>query len=165
MSTATQESRFLRSSTNYGDELTSRFAIPTTSGDFGEAEGASIRYSAIVRKISNSPLKLKSRVLRRMSGFLTEVQGKNALVTFVERGKTFQYDMPVERLNKYGIEKVNQPFEMDEVEVQTDDGLVVGYNFRPLAKASDVYRETLKFDAERTRKRDLILKKFAKAKT
>jgi hypothetical protein len=163
MSTAIQESSFLRSSSNY-DEPTSRFIFHSTAASSGETLEPSIRYTPVIRNTGHSQLKHKSNILRRMSGFLTEMQGKNARVTFVENGETFQYDLPAERLSKCGIEMVNQPFEMDEIEMQTDDGLVVGYRFRPLAKASDAYHETLNFDEERKRKRDLILKKFAKAK-
>jgi hypothetical protein len=164
MSTATQESSFLRSSPSYDDQPTRRFSFNATVGGVDEATESLIRYASAIQKISHSQHKQQSRVLRRLSGFLTEINGKNARVTFVENGGTFQYDLPVERLSKCGIEMVNQPFEMDEVELQTDEGLVVGYRFRPLAKASDAYRETLNFDEERKRKRDLILKKFAKAK-
>jgi hypothetical protein len=166
MSTAIQESSFLRGSANYSDQPTQRFVLHTTTENFGEAVETSIRYSPNFRDASHSQQKQKqkSRVLRRLNGFLTEIDGKSARVTFVENGEPFQYDMPVERLSKCGIDILNQPFEMDEVEIQTDDGLVVGYRFRPLAKASDAYRETLNFDKERKRKRDLILKKFAKGK-
>ncbi len=163
MSTATQESSFLRISPDYNDQPTRRFALPTTAEKVSEEEGFSIRYSSS-RHTNQSQSKLNTRVLRRLSGYLTEVQGKNALVTFVENGETFQYDMPFERLHKCGVEMVNQPFEMDEIEMQTDDGLVVGYRFRPLAKVSDAYCETLNFDEQRKRKRDLILKTITKVK-
>jgi hypothetical protein len=53
---------------------------------------------------------------------------------------------------------------MDEIELKLEGGLVVGYRFEPLAKPSDAYIEPLNFDAERKRKRDLILKEFSKAK-
>jgi len=43
--------------------------------------------------------------------------------------------------------------------------MISRYRFRPLATVSDAYSETLNLDEERKRKRDLILKKFAKAKT
>ena len=164
MSTAIQESGFLLGSHNYDYQPTRRFAFHAAADTFGETKESSIRYTPVIRTSSQTQLKQEARVLRRISGFLTEMQGKNARVTFVEKGETFQYDMPAERLSKCGIEIVNQPFEMDEIEMQTKDGLVVGYRFRPLAKASDAYRETLNFDEKRKRKRDLILKKFAKAK-
>ncbi len=74
------------------------------------------------------------------------------------------YDLPAERLRANGITAKNQPFQMDEVEVQTGDGgTIVGYRFLPLAKPSDAYIETLNLDDERKRKRDLIFKEFAKS--
>jgi hypothetical protein len=93
-----------------------------------------------------------------------EMHGTEARVAFVENGQTIIYDLPAEQLRRSGIEIANQPFQMDEIEVETDGGLIVGYCFRPLAKASDAYIETLNFDEEHNRKRDLIFKKFAKAK-
>jgi hypothetical protein len=104
------------------------------------------------------------RVRRRLKGFLIEIQGVDARVAFVENGQTIPYDLPAERLRDSGITAKNQPFQMDEVEVQTGDGgTIVGYRFLPLAKPSDAYIETLNLDDERKRKRDLIFKEFAKS--
>ncbi len=163
MSTAIETNSFLRASEE--GQANSRFQFHPPSGDFGGETEPEIRYAPVNRRVTNSENKQKSRVLRRMSGFLMEIRGKNALVTIVEKGESFQYDMPADRFRKCGIEVVNQPFQMDEIEVETTDGLIVGYRFRPLAEVSDAYPETLNFDEERKRKRDLILKKFAKAKT
>lgn len=164
MSTAIQGDTFLRSSDALGSETNERLAFYPPAENFGRGPQTEIRYAPVKRSSSHSDSKQKSIVLRRISGFLTEMQGKNARVTFVESGQTFQYDMPADQLRKSGIEIINQPFQMDEIEIQSDDGLIVGYRFRPLAKASDAYVETLNFDDERKRKRDLILKKFAKTK-
>jgi hypothetical protein len=165
MSTATQEGSFLRSSPDYDERATTRrFNFRATTEIVSKEEEPSIRYTPISRSTNISPPKPKSRVRRRMTGFLSEMQGKNARVTFVVNGETFQYDMPADTLTKSRIEIVNQPFEMDEIEMETDEGFVIGYRFRPLAKASDSYRETLNLDEERKRKRDLILQRFAKAK-
>lgn len=101
---------------------------------------------------------------RRLKGFLVELQGNEARVAFVENGETTFYDMPADQIRRAGIEVRNQPFQMDEVETQDENGnLIVGYRFLALAKPSDAYIETLKFDDERRRKRALILKEFGKA--
>jgi hypothetical protein len=161
MSTAIQES-YIGGSALHQEEKNARitFRAPEAKSlDIGEAM---VRYSFPEKK--HIPPEPKRRVLRRLNGFLMAIQGRNARVAFIENGKTFEYDMPADRLQRSGIEIINQPFEMDEFETRTDDGLEVGYRFRPLAKASDLYVETLNFDEERKRKRDLIFKKFAKTK-
>ena len=82
----------------------------------------------------------------------------------MENGQTISYDLPAEQLRHAGITAKNQPFQMDEVEMQAcDEGWFVGYRFVPLAKLSDAYIETLNLDDERKRKRDLIFKEFAKS--
>jgi len=163
MNTIFETNSFLRAPEEV--QSNSRFQFYSTSSNFGSTIEAGIRYAPVNRRTTHSETKQKSRVLRRMSGFLMEIRGKNALVTIVENGESFQYDMPADRFRKCGIEVANQPLQMDEIEVETTDGLIVGYRFRPLATVSDAYSETLNLDEERKRKRDLILKKFAKAKT
>ena len=92
------------------------------------------------------------------------MRSHDARVGFVEDGKTILYDIPAGQLQKCGISVKNQPFQMDEIEMDTDDGLVIGYRFQALAGTSDAYIETLNFDADRRRKRELILQEFSKAK-
>ena len=163
MSTVLQGQAFLGRADESESFSDARFSFHSVRTTFGEGVEPVIRYAPSARKTSRSERKSQSRVLRRISGFLTEMNGKDARVAFVENGEVILYDMPAEQLRRSGIEIANQPFQMDEIEMQTDDGLVVGYRFQPLAKASDAYIETLNFDEERKRKRDLILKKFAKA--
>ena len=101
-----------------------------------------------------------------MRGFLVEFQSNEARVAFVENGETILYDLPAEQLRKAGIKVRNQPFQMDEVEIDMGSaGVVIGYHFTALAKTSDAYIETLDFDEERKRKRALILKEFGKPQT
>jgi hypothetical protein len=72
-----------------------------------------------------------------------------------------QFPTTAERLRHAGITAKNQPFQMDEVEMQAgDEGSFVGYRFLPLAESSDAHR-----DAEsrpRTQRARLIFKEFAK---
>lgn len=165
MSTAIETTTFLRSSEDYGGQENARLVFYPMAGSFGGESDSEIRFSPVTRRHIHTETKQNSRVLRRMNGLLTEVQGKNACVTFIVNKQTFEYEMPAERLLRSGIKAVNQPFQMDEVEIQMGDGLVVGYHFRPLAKESDAYTETLSFNDERKKKLELILNKFAKAKT
>jgi hypothetical protein len=124
-----------------------------------------VRYAEVRSKERPTHQKTKPLVLRRFQGFLIESQGLTARVGFIQNGEVIQYDMPAEQLRRSGIEIKNQPFQMDEIEMPSEGGgIIVGYRFRPLAKAADAYVETLDLDEERKRKRNLILQEFAKAK-
>ena len=105
------------------------------------------------RKTSTTPSdrpKQKIRTKRRMRGFLIEFQNNEARVAFVENGETILYDLPAEQFRKAGIKVRNQPFQMDEVEIEMGPGaIVVGYQITALATASDAYLQTLSFDEER----------------
>jgi hypothetical protein len=120
-----------------------------------------LHYRAVQRASTVGAVAKRSPI-RRLKGFLVKVQGEDARVAFVENGQTILYDLPAEQLRRAGITAENQPFQMDEVEMQAgDDGWFVGYRFLPLAKLFDAYIETLNLDDERKRKRDLIFKEFA----
>jgi len=104
------------------------------------------------------------RTKRRLKGFLVELQGNDARVALIDNGHTILYDLPAEQIRRAGIKVRNQPFQMDEIETEDQHGvLIVGYRFLALARPMDAYIETLDFDDERKRKRDLILKEFGQA--
>jgi hypothetical protein len=107
---------------------------------------------------------MRKKVLRRLRGFVIEMGGEEAKVGFVEDGDTYEYYLPSSPLEKAGIKAESQPFEMDEVEIKTEAGVIVGYEFRPLAKPSDAFQDSFELDPERERKRDLIFKTFRNAK-
>ena len=165
MSTAVESNAFLRNPKAYDDQINSFATFRPVGTSLGGEQESGIRFGPVSKKRSSTESQKKARVLRRLSGFLMEFQGKAARVTFVENGKQFEYEMPSEQLEKSGIKMANQPFQMDEVEMQTDDGFFIGYQFRPLASEADVYSDPLDFDADRKKKLQLILKKFAKAST
>ena len=103
-------------------------------------------------------------MLRRLKGFLVETQGLDSRVVFVSNGETVQYYLPTEQLKRARITAPNQPFEMDEFEMETaDGGYAIGYRFLALAKPTDGFTDVIELDAERRRKGDLIFKKFGKA--
>jgi hypothetical protein len=160
MSAIIQESRLFGRVDTYSSEV--RFELKTRERETLHEESPLVRYGPVSRKGNRN--KREETVLRRMKGFLVELDGQEARVAFVQDGKTVLYDMPANHFRNAGIEHKNQPFQMDEIEMKTDLGMAVAYRFLPLAKASDAYIETLDFDEERRRKRDLILKKFAKSK-
>jgi hypothetical protein len=164
MSTALIEGTFLNRVEDYISPTTVRPALYATGEIQTDEIEHGIRYARVFRKSAPSQHRQQPRVLRRLQGFLIEMQAAEARVAFIENGQLVQYDLPSDQLRRNGIETRNQPFQMDEIELQTEVGQVVAYHFQPLAKLSDAYIEPLNFDEERKRKRDLILKEFTKTK-
>jgi len=162
MSTFVESNTFLRKSQFSEEQAYGVLAYNPIGARIGEGIESGIRFSPAFKKQVAKENKVKPRVLRRMIGYLMSFQGKTARVTFVENGQTFEYEMPAEQLTKSGIKLANQPFQMDEVEMQMDEGFLMGYQFKPLAKESDAYVDPLNLDAERKAKLERILKKFAK---
>jgi len=131
----------------------------------GKIESVAGRTVATIASRPQNPNKPKGRkVLRRLKGFIAALNGKDARVAFVQDGENIFYDFPASLLRKQGITALHQPFEMDEVSFEMEPyAAVTAYEFRPLAKVSDGYQETLNLDADRERKRNLIFQKFGKA--
>jgi len=126
------------------------------------AETASVRVRSVDRGASRTG-DVPRKVLRRLRGFVIEMGGVEAKVGFVDDGGTYEYYLPAASLSKAGIKGENQPFQMDEVEVKTEAGVIVGYEFQPLAKPSDAFRDSFELDEERRQKRDLIFRTFRHA--
>ncbi len=103
-------------------------------------------------------------VTRKLKGFISQNTGDTWRVMFVDNGRSVPYDLPAARLYKAGIQERYQPFEMDELESISPEIVGKVYRFRPLAKATDVFNETLPLDAERQRKYDLIIAQLGKSK-
>lgn len=125
-------------------------------------EHATVRFRSIDPR-NTRVADVSKKVLRRMQGFLIEMVGKEAKVAFMEAGATHEYYLPSSHLQRAGIKAENQPFQMDEVEIKTDAGCIIGYEFCPLAKPSDAFLDSFALDAERERKRNLIFKTFRHA--
>src|SRR5207302_8917646 len=61
------------------------------------------------------------KVVRRLNGFVVEDKGEEYEVAFVEKGNQLViYYLPARHLRKAGITAPNQPFQMDEVEIELD---------------------------------------------
>jgi len=89
--------------------------------------------------------------------------GNEAKVVLFENGQSASYTLPSKQLRKIGVTLPNQPFEMDEIEIESDaDGFIVGYRFRALALPGDSFVEILELDEARQRKRDIIFREFGK---
>jgi len=100
--------------------------------------------------------------LRRLDGFLIEDQGEEYKVAFVENGGVVFYYLPSSLLRKAGITAApNQPFQMDELEVELPNGRnAIAYSVVPLAKPSDAFRDPIEMNEERRRKLTAIFKRF-----
>lgn len=132
---------------------------------FGELDSICVHAASAAPKKRESVKAPQIRVLRRLKGFLVETQGLDSRVVLVSNGESVLYYLPTEQLKKARIIAPNQPFEMDEFEMETVDGrYAIGYRFLALAKPTDGFMDVIELDAERQRKRDLIFKKFGKAK-
>jgi hypothetical protein len=105
------------------------------------------------------------KILRRFEGFLIEDEGEDYRVVFIENGLPVEYYMPSSPLRKAGITASNQPFQVDEVEIESASGrMVVGYSFTPTAKPSDAFNDAIELTDERRRKLNAIFERFGKAK-
>jgi len=106
------------------------------------------------------------KIVRRLQGVLVEDRGVDYKVAFVENGdRPVFYYLPAHQLRKAGITAPNQPFQMDEVEIELDGGrLMTGYVFCPLAKPSDSFVDSIDLNEDRRREFSAIVKKFGKPK-
>ena len=105
------------------------------------------------------------KILRRFDGFLVEDEGEDYRVVFIEDGLPVEYYVPSSQLRKAGITASNQPFQMDEVEIESASGrVVVGYSFTPMAKPSDAFNDAIELTDERRLKLNAIFERFGKAK-
>ncbi len=105
------------------------------------------------------------KIVRRLLGFLVEDRGVDCKVAFVENGDHFFYYLPARQLRQSGITAPNQPFQMDEMEIELDGGrLMTGYVFCPLAKPSDSFVDSIELNEDRRREFSAIVKKFGKPK-
>jgi hypothetical protein len=133
------------------------------------AEGNSVTFNSNleVRSFSKNRRPKKNEAVNtknRFKGFLVEMDAEQARVCLVKNGQKYFYDFPAHHLRKAGVTLQNQPFEMDEFEMQTPDGgFAAGHKFKPLAEKQHAYTEVLKIDEDRKRKKELILKAFAKS--
>jgi len=84
-----------------------------------------------------SKSELSPKVRRRIAGYFLHKEGKEALVAFEDDGELIQYYLPFSKLKKSGIMHEDQPFEMDELEVEVDGEIYKRYEFRPLALKKD----------------------------
>jgi hypothetical protein len=101
------------------------------------------------------------KTLRRLEGFLIEDQGEEYKVAFVEDGHLVFYYLPSSNLRKAGITAPNQPFQMDELELELPNGQnATGYTFVPLAKPSDSFPDPIEMTKERRGKLNAIFKRF-----
>jgi hypothetical protein len=146
------------------EEPSSVTTIKYASRDYGsDIEWLHIRPARDAR----APKKHESteKILRRLQGFLVEDEGEEYKVAFVENDALVFYYLPASPMRKAGVAAPNQPFQMDEVEVQLSSGrTVTGYTFVPLAKPSDAFMDSTDLNEERRRKLETIFRKFGKAR-
>ena len=126
------------------DDSSRNFTIRSTIAD-DRGHGKS-------RKSNPSP-----KVTKRLYGYFIQQQGEEALVAFVENESLIHYYLPFYDLKKCGIKFENQPFEMDEKEVELDGLTYKRYEFRPLAHKKDKFSVSPESSNEIKNKLDYIL--------
>jgi hypothetical protein len=165
MSTATEGGILFSAPTERRGEGEDRFGFLSTVRSLDATTAGDLKFGPVTKKRKNQEPKQHIKVLRRLSGLLIELQGKTALVDLEADGNHYRYEIPSDNLIKCGVKIKNQPFQMDEVEIQMEDGVVTGYKFKALASADDVFSDLIELDAERKKKQELIFSYFAKSKT
>jgi hypothetical protein len=147
-------------------ESFTRTTIKTAARDYGGNISSFEIRPALESKLP-ARKKPTEKVVRRLNGFLVEDRGEEYQVAFVEKGNQLViYSLPARHLRKAGITAPNQPFQMDEVEIELDGGRsMTGYVFCPLANRSDSFIDAIDLTEERNRKFSAIVEKFGKPKT
>lgn len=146
------------------DELSPVTTIKYATRDYGGAIN-SFHIRPAQRSAALSRRESKEKILRRLDGFLVEDQGEEYKVAFVEEDNLIFYYLPASPLRKAGITAPNQPFQMDELEVELASGrTMTGYSFVALAKPSDSFNDSIELNDERRRKLTAIFKRFGKVK-
>ena len=137
----------------------------------GTTQTAADSYSIRIRPAQRQPVaglisqRLTAKTLRRLNGFLIEDEGEEYKVALVENGNSVFYYLPSSPLRKAGITAPNQPFQMDEVEVELPNGRnATAYSFVALAKPSESFPDSIEMNEERQRKLNTIFKRFGKPK-
>lgn len=85
---------------------------------------------------TKSKYELNKKTLKRLRGFVYEFSGSDVIVVFIENGNEYKYTMPKNLLKKNGITELNQPFEMNELEIEDKDGLYLKTTFKPIAASN-----------------------------
>jgi hypothetical protein len=97
--------------------------------------------------------KKNEKRIQRLRGFVQNFSGDEAIVVFVVKNmediaEQHTYVLPKHVLVKNKITAVNQPFEMDQVEVEDKDSFYTVQKYRPIADANSFEYESIEFDKE-----------------
>jgi hypothetical protein len=143
------------------DEMSGSGTVKTATDSYSFRVQPAQRQSATPLMSQRSPAK----ILRRLDGFLVEDEGEEYKVAFVENGTPIFYYLPSSLLRKAGITAPNQPFQMDELEVELPNGRnATAYSFVPLAKPSESFLDSIDMNEERKRKLSAIFRRFGQPK-
>jgi hypothetical protein len=149
-------------------ETSARTTIRYGTRDYGSSgEIGSFEIRPALEAKAPRKRRATEKVVRRLNGFVIEERGEDFKVAFVVNGDRLMfYYLPAQQLRRAGIAGPNQPFQMDEMEIELDDArLMTGYVFCPLAVRSDSFVDAIDLNADRKRKFSAIVEKFGKPKT
>jgi hypothetical protein len=153
-----------RTVSDYEEDAAPLTTITYSRRDYGSGN---ISFEIRPARVSQNPTRRKpsEKVVRRFKGFLVEDEGEEYKVAFVQDDELVLYYLPASQLREAGISSPNQPFQMDEIEIELSTGkMMQGYTFVPLAKRSDAFNDSIDLDKnDRRSKLSAIFKKFGKA--
>lgn len=103
------------------------------------------------------------RIIRKLEGYLCDIDGDEATVCFIDNGTEFEMIVPARPLLQNKIKEKDQPFEYIESEVydQTSGLWENTSSYIPLCSADEFSREPLPLSLEMRKKLNLLLKRHA----
>jgi hypothetical protein len=97
---------------------------------------------------TNRKTKANIKPLRRLRGFVFEFNNTEVIVIFLVDGKEYQYSLPKHLLMRNGISAIDQPFQMDEIEIEDENGVRLETRFQPMAKTESGSYSSFKLSEE-----------------
>ena len=129
------------------------FALTASAEPFTYNESESPIKNAV--PIKENKVQRKEKVIRRLRGFVQSFSENDAIVVFIQKNEKntvvpeqYSYAFPKHILAKNRITAVNQPFEMDQIEVEENEYFYTIQKYRPIAEANSVEFEPIEFNQE-----------------
>jgi hypothetical protein len=103
--------------------------------------------------------KQQLKVKRRLQGFFIQEEGQEARVALVDNGTLVHYYLPLKLMHEGGVRAENQPFELDELELNLDGVVLSGHQIRASAPAEAGMMSPLPLSEDYQQKLERILRR------
>lgn len=107
---------------------------------------------------SNESRKKHERVTRKFEGFLVSLEGKDAVVCFIQNEECIEMVVPANNLIRNNIKAVNQPFEYIESDVFENGLWRQNIIYKPLCKPDEYTVTSVKLPDKTRKLLDALLK-------